>query len=106
MPAKDFLSLEQKQRLKQLLKQSARAEMRERVLILLLMNDGKTQSEIASLIGCSRRTVAHWYKYGDPDKIESFEDGRRNREYRKIDQGYIDKLLEIIEKEPSELEGV
>lgn len=46
MPAKDFLSLEQKQRLQQFLKQSdacgglrLRFEMRERVFILLLMNN-------------------------------------------------------------------
>ncbi len=41
MPAIGFLSLEQKQHLQQLLKQSERSEMRERVLILLLMNDGR-----------------------------------------------------------------
>jgi len=48
-------------------------EMRERVLILLLMNDGRTQEEIASLIGCYRRTVAYCCVYGDPDTIESLE---------------------------------
>lgn len=99
MPAKGFLSLEQKQRLQQLLKQSDRSEMRERVLILLLMDDGKTQEEIASLIGCSRRSVAYWCVHGDPDTIESLEDGRRKREYRKVNQDYIDKLLETIDKE-------
>ena len=71
MLAIGFLSLEQKQHLQQLLKQSDRSEMRERVLILLLMNDGRTQEEIAALIGCSRRTVAYWCVHGDPDTIES-----------------------------------
>ena len=42
-PAIGFLSLEQKQHLQQLLKQSDRSEMRERVLILLLMNDGRAR---------------------------------------------------------------
>lgn len=93
MPAKGFLSLDQKQRLQQFLKQSDRFEMRERFLILLLMNDGKTQEEIASLIGCYRRTVVYWCVHGDPDPIESLEDGRRKREYRKVSQVYIDKLL-------------
>lgn len=77
--------------------------MRERVLILLLMNHGRTQEEIASLIGCSRRTVAYWCVHRDPDTIESLEDGRRKREYRKVSQVYIDKLLETVDKEPSEL---
>lgn len=102
MPAKGFLNLEQKQRLQQLLKESIRSEIRERVLILLLMNDGRTQEEIAALIGCSQRTVAYWCVHGDPDKIESLEDARRKREYRKVTPEYIEKLLETIETEPSD----
>lgn len=103
MPAKGFLSLEQKQHLQNLLKQSDRCEMRERVLILLLMNDERRQTEIAELIGCLRRTVAYWCVHGNPDKIESLEDGRRKREQRKVNQDYLNKLLETVDKEPSEL---
>ncbi len=103
MPAKGFLSLEKKQHLQKILKQNPKAEIRERALIFLLMNDGKTQEEIARIIGCSRRTVAHWCVHGDPDKIESLEDGRRKREYRKVTQEYLDKLIETVEKEPKEL---
>ncbi len=103
MPAKGFLSLEKKQHLQEILKHSQRADVRERVLILLLMNDGRTQEEIAALIGCSRRTIAYWCVHGDPDKIESLEDGRRKREYRKVTQEYLDTLIETIEKEPRDL---
>lgn len=103
MPAKSFLSLEQKQRLQQLLKQSVHPEIRERALILLLMNDGRVQKEIAALLGCSHRTVAYWCVHGDADKIESLEDGRRKRKYRKVTSDYVEKLIGIVEKEPSEL---
>jgi len=103
MSVKDFLSLEQKQRLQHFLKQSDYSEIRERVLILLLMNDGKTQKEIALFIGCSVRSVAYWCMHGDPDNMESLEDGRRKREYRKVNQSYLDKLLETVDKEPSDL---
>ncbi len=103
MPVKDFFRWEQKQRLQQFLKQSDYSEIRERVLILLLMNDGRTQKEIALLIGCSVRSVAYWCRHGDPDKIESLEDGRRKRENRKVNQIYLDKLLETVDKEPSDL---
>jgi transposase len=77
--------------------------MRERVLILLLMNEGRTQEEIAELIGCAQRTVAYWCVHGDPDNIESLEDRTRKREHRKVNQAYIEKLLEVVDKEPSEL---
>ena len=102
MPAQGFLSLKQKKRMQQLLKTSERPELRERVLILLLMNDGKTYKEIAAFIGCSQRTVAYWAVHGDPNKIESLQDGRRTREYRKATPAYIEKLLETVEKEPTD----
>lgn len=58
MPVKNFLSQEQKQRLQQALREEDRPELRERVLMLLLMNEGKTYEQIAWFIGCSQRTVA------------------------------------------------
>ncbi len=54
MPAKDFLDLEEKKNLQKALKEEERAEVRERILMFLLLNDGKTQREIAEFIGCSR----------------------------------------------------
>ncbi len=58
MPVKNFLSQEQKQSLQQALRESEQPELRERVLMLLLMNEGKTYEQIASFIGCSQRKVA------------------------------------------------
>jgi len=66
MPAKDFLDLEEKKNLQKALKEEERAEVRERILMFLLLNDGKTQREIADFIGCSLKTVAPWCVHGDP----------------------------------------
>ena len=43
MPAKNHLNSEQVKKLQQSLKQEENGEIRERILILLLLNDGKTQ---------------------------------------------------------------
>ena len=43
MPAKNHLNAEQVKKLQQALKQEENGEIRERILILLLLNDGKTQ---------------------------------------------------------------
>ena len=51
MPAKNNLKSEQVKKLQQALKQEENGEIRERILILLLLNDGKTQKEIAKFIG-------------------------------------------------------
>ncbi|WP_445301007.1 helix-turn-helix domain-containing protein, partial [Microcoleus sp. C2D2] len=41
--------------------------MRERILILLLLNDGKTPKEIAKFIGCSPNKICFWCEQVAPD---------------------------------------
>jgi transposase len=103
MPVKNFLSQEQKQRLQKALREEERPELRERVLMLLLMNEGKTYEQIAGFIGGSQRTVAYWCVHGDPDNLESLKDKRGIGNYRKATDEYIKVLLETVEKEPREL---
>ena len=43
MPAKNHLKSEQVKKLQQALKQEENGQIRERILIILLLNDGKTQ---------------------------------------------------------------
>lgn len=47
MPAKGFLSQFQKDNLQKALKDSDRSQFTQRILMLLLMNDGKTYQEIS-----------------------------------------------------------
>ena len=60
MPALNFLNSETKEKLQKALKEHKHPDIRERVLILLLLNDGNTQKHIAELIGCSLSKVAYW----------------------------------------------
>ena len=57
MPAKGFLTQEQKKRLQTAVRSDDCPRLREHVLILLLQNDGKTYEEIADFIGCAYRTL-------------------------------------------------
>src|ERR671932_1327564 len=102
MPAKNHLSQEQKERLLKTLKEHKNPYVREKVLILLLMNDGKTYQEISKFLNIAYPTVACWAVHGDPDNLESFLDGRREGNYRKATQDYENLLLEVIDKEPEE----
>ena len=103
MPAKDFLDLEEKKNLQKALKEEERAEVRERILMFLLLNDEKTQREIAEFIGCSLKTVAPWCVHGDPNNLESLEDGRKNGNHKKATEEYINLLLKIVDEDPKEL---
>jgi transposase len=102
MPAKGFLSKEEKSNLQQALKIEEKADIRERILMFLLLNDGKTHQEIAYFLGCSLRTVAYWFRHGDPSNLETLQDGRSRGNYKKVTPEYNRLLLEIIEKEPKE----
>ena len=66
-PVKNFLTPLQVTRLQQALKENELAHVRERILIILLQNDGRTQKETSRFLGGSPRTVTYWCMYGDPD---------------------------------------
>jgi transposase len=102
-PAKNFLTPEQVTRLQQALKESELPHVRERILIIMLQNDGRTQQEISKFLGCSSRTVAYWCMHGDPDNLETLHNKREYEHYRKATPEYIELLLKTVEQEPSDL---
>jgi transposase len=102
MPAKNHLSQKQRERLLKTLKEHENPYVREKVFILLLLNDGKTYQEISAFLEIAYPTVAYWAVHGDPDNLDSFLDGRREGNFRKVTQEYEDLLLELVEKEPAD----
>jgi transposase len=103
MPAPNHLKPEQKEKLLWELKREENSGIRERILILLLLNDGKTQKEVAEFLGISVNKVCYWCVHGDPDNLESLKDDRMKGNHRKVTDKYIEILLETIEKAPEEL---
>lgn len=100
MPAKNFLSIQEKEQLQKSLKQEENPGIRERILMFLLLNDGKTYQDIAEFIGCSRRKVAYWCVHGEPNNLESLLDGRTQGNHTKVTDKYIELLLKTIETKP------
>ena len=102
MPALGFLAQSQKENLQRALYESKCPHFKQRILILLLMNDGKTYQGISSFLGCSYRTVAYWGVHGDPDNLETLKDRRSKGNFYKATEEYTNLLMDVIEKEPSE----
>lgn len=102
-PVKNFLTPSQVAQLQQALKESELAHVRERILIILLQNDGRTQKEISKFLGCSPRTVAYWCMNGDPDNLETLRNKREYEHYRKATPEYIELLLKTVDQKPSDL---
>ena len=98
-PAKNFLMPEQVSQLQQALKESNQPHVRERILIILLQNDGKPQHEIAKFLGCSPRTVAYWCMHGAPDNLETLHNKREYEHYRKATPEYIELLLKTVDSD-------
>jgi transposase len=103
MPAKNHLNPEQVKKLQQSLKQEENGQIRERIVILLLVNDGKTPKEIAKFIGCSLNKICFWCVHGEPDNLESLKDEKMKGNHHKATEKYIEILLETIDKAPEEL---
>ena len=102
-PAKNFLTPEQVIGLQKALKESELSHVRERILIILLQNDGRTQKEISKFLGCSPRTVAYWCGHGNPDNLETLHNRRETEHYRKATTEYVELLLITVDKPPSDL---
>ena len=103
MPAQNHLNPKQIEKLQKALKEEEKANIRERILILLLLNDGKTQSKIADFLGCSVNKVSYWCVKGDPDNLESLIDERMKGNHKKATDKSREILLETLEKDPQEL---
>jgi transposase len=103
MSTKRFLTVGQKDNLLKALKENDCSNFIQRILMLLLRNEGKTYQEIAEFLGCSYRTVAYWCVHGDPEDIESLRDKRTKGNYRKVTEDYMVLLMETIARDPREL---
>jgi transposase len=103
MPVKDFLSQKQEEQLQQALQESNCPQERERILMLLLMNDGKTFEQISDFIGGLKRPVAYKCVHSEPEDLESVQNKREQGNHRHVTAAYIQLLLEIINNKPEEL---
>lgn len=101
MPAPNHLNESQREMLLNELRENNSPLIRDRILILLLINDGKIYEQVAKFLQIFYPTVAYWSKHGDPDKLDSFKDGRAEGNHKKSTKEYIDMLLILIDKEPS-----
>ncbi len=103
MDANYDLSPEVKHYLQQQLKFHPHPDVRERILILLLRHQGRTQREIADLPGCSLRKVAYWSVHGDPWDLDSLVDKRMQGNYQKVTDAYLDRLFQVVSQKPHDL---
>jgi transposase len=96
-----YLTKFQRQLLEQQLSIETIPEYRKRIEIVLLADDGRTQTQICREVGCSPLTVRHWMlmaKSGQGHEWQSQPIGRP----KVVNSAYLDRLKELIGKSPKE----
>lgn len=76
-------------------------QYRQRIEIMLLADEGKTQSQICKAIGCSPGTARHWIlvaKSGQAHKWNNHPIGRP----QEVNEQYLERLKELVTNSPRE----
>ncbi|MEH1945136.1 MAG: helix-turn-helix domain-containing protein [Nostoc sp.] len=95
-----YLTLFERKGLQKILEQEdLPKKYRQRIQIMLLADEGKTQSQICQLLNCSRMTVRHWLlvaKSGEAHNWNAFPLGRP----KTVDDQYRKRLKELVNHSP------
>ncbi|MBW4570964.1 MAG: helix-turn-helix domain-containing protein [Tolypothrix carrinoi HA7290-LM1] len=79
----------------------ARNAGRKNVQIMLLADEGKTQSQICKQLGCSRVTVRHWILVASSGEAHNSNASPLGRPKTVNDQ-YQERLKELVSRSPKE----
>ena len=97
-----YLSPFQRKMLQKMLQQSGLSEKyRQRIQIMLLADEGKTQSQICQLLGCSRVTVRHWILVASSGEAHNWNASPLGRP-KTVNDKYLERLQELMNQSPKE----
>jgi transposase len=71
----------------------------QRIKIMLLADEGKTQTEICQILGCCPATVRHWMHIARTGMAHQWQDCPLGRP-KAINQEYIERLQELLSQSP------
>ncbi|MDJ0517278.1 MAG: helix-turn-helix domain-containing protein [Trichodesmium sp. MO_231.B1] len=100
-PNDKYLTSFQRQHLQDNLDDNLPWQYRQRIEIILLADEGKTQREICEAIGCAPGTARHWIlitKCGQAHKWKDHPIGRP----QEVNEQYLQRLKELVTHSPKE----
>lgn len=75
---------------------------RQRIQIMLLADEGKSQTEICQNLGCSQGTARHWIMVARTGQAHHWQEQPIGRP-KLVNEQYLTRLKEIINQSPREL---
>lgn len=97
------MSDEELQAVETALRHDKRPEVRQHSMLIRLLHMGYKAEEIAKMQAVSKQTVYGWFNRWREEGIEGLANKPKSGRPLKADEEYSQKLLEVIEKEPSEV---
>lgn len=75
---------------------------RQRIEIMLLADEGKTQSQICKLLNCSVVTVRHWTLLASMGQAHNWQSSPLGRP-KLVNEEYLERLKELLNHSPKEI---
>ena len=100
-PHGQYLTPFQRQLLQKRLREELPQLYRQRIAIMLLADEGKSQTEICQTLGCCAATVRHWMHVARSGMAHQWQDCPKGRP-KAVSDAYLEKLQELIGRSPRE----
>ncbi|AFY31640.1 helix-turn-helix domain-containing protein [Calothrix sp. PCC 7507] len=94
-----YLTAFQRKLLQNKLQENLSESYRQRIKIMLLVDEGKTQTEICQILGCCPATVRHWMHIARTGMAHQWQDCPLGRP-KAINQEYLERLQELLSQSP------
>ncbi|MGB5594258.1 MAG: helix-turn-helix domain-containing protein [Crocosphaera sp.] len=89
----------QRKILKQNLEGDIKKKYRQRIQIMLLADEGKSQTEICQLLGCCQATARHWIMMARSGQAHLWKNSKIGRP-QQINEEYLERLKELVSHSP------
>lgn len=96
-----YLTRFQRQLLQKHLETELTPEYRQRIEIMLLADEGKTQTQICRALGCSPLTARHWIFMAKSGQAHNWQEQPIGRP-KIVNAEYLARLKELVSKSPKE----
>ena len=100
-PQSDYLTPFQRKLLQKSLQEDVHESYHQRIQIMLLADEGKSQTEICQTLGCCAATARHWMHIARSGMAHQWHDCSVGRP-KKVNEQYLERLQEIIAQSPRE----
>ncbi|NET66893.1 MAG: helix-turn-helix domain-containing protein [Moorea sp. SIO1G6] len=94
-----YLTPFQSKLLQKSLEEDLHESYRQRIQIMLLADQGKSQTEICHTLGCCAATVRHWMHIARSGMAHQWQDCPIGRP-KAVNEKYLDRLKELINQSP------